>query len=801
MWVILMLFLAVSIYGVSVPLIDKSSACRIIEHSYIQKLIDYKCQYINDTQFILKWKLKDETQFNNLAYKSTDNMSYKSVKEKYLKNADDDKLKFDLSLVKLNGMPKKIIKGNISVHGTINPFIRKEGKINITLLDGLNRANGATLKIGFESLLVTFNNSLSSENLTFHDDNEIIRYIRIGKYTYVNSAHITLTGFEGDNYCYEENATQQICSGITNSSYGFHDNYNDDNWSSYISSQPSMTVWHYFNYTKPKNATGMKIAYKFTTEKGDCFYYSGNATVPATCFNLYKDQVNFILKLQCYSKCNSNIYCYNGSPTHEPVIQTGLYSSDDCGMHYAYDESVIWINKSYPLNVSMDVGTPDGVYEFFQKGTFDTSNQTEDFSLEINNALNDGNCNCTGCSLYENFCDIPVRFYSRSGGLVEYKNLNISNQTSSNLTVILLDADTKTNITNTNITVQGIGNMFQFENITDTSRVYFSFFFNTTRSDLLSIRAFSTYNNDYNMVIRRFNMTRGETKTVTLYLTNTSDVDRTNIVTFHVTDENRDSLEGAILTILRQDPSTNTYLTITQMRTNANGEASTILRTDTAFYKYIVEYERSIIYSSRYPSTISINDDDIYLIGVLERTYSDYYDSLVGVDVSVNYTKISNTSGKFKMSFSGLNTVDGCLKIYVSNITGMSLIEVNCLNSTAGDIESGLLNPTNRTLYMAIGVINSFDGEGYKYGDGLLQYIGENKQTLTSLEGIILVLAVLSVSAFGFIKNSIMGLIMFSIGMLIIPLTGWVPQVTMGISMLIVSLSIISMFVVGKYET
>ncbi|MBI4009697.1 MAG: S8 family serine peptidase [Candidatus Aenigmarchaeota archaeon] len=84
----------------------------------------------------------------------------------------------------------------------------------------------------------------------------------------------------------------------------------------------------------------------------------------------------------------------------------------------------------FPTNPYLEIGTPDGTYEWNVLGEFNqTNNKTKDLSTSINSALNNGTCNCQGCSLGGNNCSIPFLFHSETAGILQYSNININYQT------------------------------------------------------------------------------------------------------------------------------------------------------------------------------------------------------------------------------------------------------------------------------------------------------------------------------------------------------------------------------------
>ena len=66
-----------------------------------------------------------------------------------------------------------------------------------------------------------------------------------------------------------------------------------------------------------------------------------------------------------------------------------------------------------------------------------TNNKTLDFSSTLNTALNGGLCDCNGCSLSGDNCNINFTFHSDTAGILEYSALDIdwTESTNPNLTI------------------------------------------------------------------------------------------------------------------------------------------------------------------------------------------------------------------------------------------------------------------------------------------------------------------------------------------------------------------------------
>ena len=391
------------------------------------------------------------------------------------------------------------------------------------------------------------------------------------------------------------------------------------------------------------------------------------------------------------------------------------------------------------------------------------------------------------------------RIVFNSIGVININYINVTFQyLTTNVNISLYDSVTN-NLLTENITVQYVGTSYQSEKTTTSGKTNFSVFVDES-SDDVSFRAFETNNDDYTIVIKNEELTLGGNYNVDLYLTNTSDLDQTNLVTFHVQDENGYDLEGAEIIIQKQNPSNNQYITLTEISTSPDGEATTILQTDNIFYTFTVNYLGQTRFTSDAPITISLNDDDIYITIVLEDPFDTEYSDFAQIGYTLSYNKISNSSGNFNLFANSDDTFEYCLEVSFYNSTNndYQFLELSCQNSTTANIDSSVINSLNRTLYYAKATAEK-DGEE-TYLDSLYQYIGQIPEKINKLNGLFILFIIVLVAAFGFLLNMYMGLIFLSLGFIIISLTGLIPQIGLSQALTITVLSIVAIFVIQRLD-
>ena len=393
-------------------------------------------------------------------------------------------------------------------------------------------------------------------------------------------------------------------------------------------------------------------------------------------------------------------------------------------------------------------------------------------------------CVGEGCCYYSRDFELNLTYFENTFLNYTFKDSNTKQLITDNITVQIISDDYVNSSTciygNTNNTIP-----WQIYGTDDTMNAV--------------IRSFSTNNNDYSIVILNKVIDFEGVFNLTIYLTNTSDIDATNLVTFHVVDETGQAIESATVQILKQDPSTNTYNIVTELTTGPNGEATTILVADTIFYRFNVIYNSDIIYTSLDPITISVNDDDIYIVGIIDGRYTEPIDVYYNVVTQLNFYNYSQYNGNFSFTWASPETVEACLVINVINSTlDDETINSYCQNASNGILRTANYAPHNRTFFIARGYIDTKDGNGFRIVSNIAKYIGAPNVTFDKTEGVFFIIVVLLIAAFGFIANPIIGLLILSIGMLILSFTGLVTALSLSAIMIIISLSIISMFVISK---
>jgi hypothetical protein len=293
----------------------------------------------------------------------------------------------------------------------------------------------------YDPIKTTFNNSLSSENITFGGNENITRYLSIPtsatdivnatmfikSYTN-NSSYTTFPYIDVNNtkifelplWCYQEDYVTPNQTGIdgdcgqrygSSGAWGvpavnwwqFRLNLRDGDWNSFVdwynvsvSHIAFQTVYQdyffpsYIEYGRMQNY----VKYQYKIDNSPLFI--GNFTVIQQCIDYFGTYIRINIT-QTYTGSGPRVL----STTCMTSINRLLDSRE--GRRYFYEEAMWW-------------GT---------NGTF-LSNRSLSFTSKLNDAFNHGNCDCAGCSIDGDNCLIPFIFHSDTEGKLEYSNLEVN---------------------------------------------------------------------------------------------------------------------------------------------------------------------------------------------------------------------------------------------------------------------------------------------------------------------------------------------------------------------------------------
>ncbi len=164
-------------------------------------------------------------------------------------------------------------------------------------------------------------------------------------------------------------------------------------------------------------------------------------------------------------------YASNGS--YHSNWSTALDFLDNNGI--GIDSNYIWVGhynanitkhtrNKFPDIVWLEIGTPNGAHEWDYSGNFNGTNKTSNLASALNTALNNGNCDCTGCSLNGNNCSIPVLFHADTPGILEYSSIVVNHNTAPSFLVNSTDDSDAISATDKGLNVTFSANISDLDN-------------------------------------------------------------------------------------------------------------------------------------------------------------------------------------------------------------------------------------------------------------------------------------------------------------------------------------------------
>lgn len=293
------------------------------------------------------------------------------------------------------------------------------------------------------------------------------------------------------------------------------------------------------------------------------------------------------------------------------------------------------------------------------------------------------------------------------GNTTNYDNINTTatqyNKTfyiyqTNSINIIFKDQSTGTTINWSTITFEALGSYNSYNYTTSNGTLFASFL--TPDEYTARYRA-----NGYTERFYIFTVTNQTTQSLTLYLLNSS---LASNITLNVIDQSTLSLEDAEITIMKYDIASNSYKTVEITTTNFEGEAYATLTLYNEYYKFIIEYDGEIVFTST-PTYIT-KDELTFQVIVGNEVLSDY-EQKTQINGGITY---NNQTQLFLFTFSDDNNLDQyyCLKLYkISNTDTL-------LNSSCTTTSTGSLNVhyplINGSTYKAIGSYYDTDTENYE---------------------------------------------------------------------------------------
>jgi hypothetical protein len=285
----------------------------------------------------------------------------------------------------------------------------------------------------YSTLINTFNNSLSTETLVFTGNENVTRYLRVFKDANITEANITLDIPIGSNPwlevgtndgTYEWNQTgvspftfnvsphSMAIDGTVDSGeiYKFNDSDFTTGFFGAFGADYVDVFIRNLNFTSLPFAEDAynKLWFDVNATVISPVYY-GAGTRPVYCWNWSSDSF-----VETEANLNPSSWSDGSHTTQVDIISDCISSSGEV--------SVMWVDSGFGFNSGTGRNaTFNETLLFYNVTKF----VTNDLTTSINSALNNSNCDCVGCNLDGNYCEIPFTFHLDSAGNIIYSDLNV----------------------------------------------------------------------------------------------------------------------------------------------------------------------------------------------------------------------------------------------------------------------------------------------------------------------------------------------------------------------------------------
>tara|TARA_Y100000310_G_scaffold67692_2_gene63061 strand:- start:1317 stop:3758 length:2442 start_codon:yes stop_codon:yes gene_type:complete len=272
--------------------------------------------------------------------------------------------------------------------------------------------------------LSKFENNLVNENLTFSDSSNITKNLSVYRYANITSAIMNFSGFITNEFTETSGDVNFLFEGeepvidLTPTSDSAGQTINSSGYNFLIN----------YTITMTNDASSNFTAYVFNNISRNIEIGKSDSLINGQ----FPGNVTFkfpnIVDVSGYEQIFVEVNKTNSDASRVARNSTSTYSGGD-----AYDNQVAvsgdlyfiaHFNRSELSDTFLEVGTPDGDYEWNVTGVFNTThNKTDDFASELNTALSNS---CSGGVLVGNNCSIPFLMGSATAGILEYFGIDIN---------------------------------------------------------------------------------------------------------------------------------------------------------------------------------------------------------------------------------------------------------------------------------------------------------------------------------------------------------------------------------------
>lgn len=215
------------------------------------------------------------------------------------------------------------------------------------------------------------------------------------------------------------------------------------------------------------------------------------------------------------------------------------------------------------------------------------------------------------------------------------------------------------------------------------------------------------------------------TSLISLYLT-----DDSTAVTFTVTDENDNPVDGAYIYVNRYDLPTDSSTNTEIIKTNTEGQAIGQITLNTERYIFIVVYNGEIVFES---SDVILTTTTYNIRVNLASDYFEQYDKVLAVGCELTYSNDTKTFSYTFLDTTG-NVAQGCL--YVDRHSGSTsqIVNSSCVSGSSGTLALTISTPTGIPTFFGRGTIQ-IDGIDYVCGNST-SYSYDTRHETFGLSGV-----------------------------------------------------------------
>jgi len=214
-----------------------------------------------------------------------------------------------------------------------------------------------------------------------------------------------------------------------------------------------------------------------------------------------------------------------------------------------------------------------------------------------------------------------------------------------------------------------------------------------------------------------FSLDYENSQTLNLYNLNFS---KSSDVTLYVYDRNTgESIEGAYVKLLRYYPETNKYRIVEIEKTDSNGYSLGKMVVADVFYKFIVEYERDVVYNGAVERIVSLTKQiPVIISGDLLESWR----SIDDISGSVTCTESTKTC-RFTWSDSSNLVQTASMKVYRVNGYGKTSIVELSSSAVSGSLVYTISENTTGNEYIAVGYIHTNTANSfYTMGEDFIEF-------------------------------------------------------------------------------